>query len=323
MKRENIEKMLEGIDDKYISQAQESGVKHRNVKAGIAVAVLVVLVGAVGMYGGMKNQTQKVAKSNIFTGKDMKSSITKKIDTNNNITKEENTKKNVATEKVEIKENDRLSLAVKKGEKSEEVYKGMIINEGDYRYGMESSTPGIPLIVTGKVDGATLHIKNENGQIMIEKDQGTYEVLENNGEIESGKIIFWRPDKNSKYGSEVVVTLYKEKKIIGGIVVDIKSTGTSTYTVEYVGNIEIKNGAESMQSTLNTIKTVIHDMERDLERNAVPKKMLKDTKTRLKEYRKFFEKYEQKIKRTKNKEELYSEFLIEYNKMLDKFDKHK
>ena len=188
---------------------------------------------------------------------------------------------------------------------------------------MESSTPGIPLVVTGKVDGSTLHIKNENGQIMIEKDQGTYEVLENNGEIESGKTIFWRPDKNSKYGSEVVVTLYKEKKIIGGIVVDIKSTGTSTYTVEYVGNIEIKNGAESMQSTLNTIKTVIHDMERDLERNAVPKKMLKDTKTRLKEYRKFFEKYEQKIKRTKNKEELYSEFLIEYNKMLDKFDKHK
>ena len=51
--------------------------------------------------------------------------------------------------------------------------------------------------------------------------------------------------------------------------------------------------------------------------------MLKDTKTRLKEYRKFFEKYEQKIKRTKNKEELYSEFLIEYSKMLDKFDKHK
>lgn len=303
MKRENIEKMLEGIDDKYISQAQESGVKHRNVKAGIAVAVVVVLVGTVGIYGGVKNQTQKVAKSNIIT--------------------EKNTKKNVTTEKVEIKENDRLSLAVKKGEKSEEVYKGMIINEGDYRYGMESSTPGIPLIVTGKVDGATLHIKNENGQIMIEKDQGTYEVLENNGEIESGKIIFWRPDKNSKYGSEVVVTLYKEKKIIGGIVVDIKSTGTSTYTVEYVGNIEIKNGAESMQSTLNTIKTVIHDMERDLERNAVPKKMLKDTKTRLKEYRKFFEKYEQKIKRIKNKEELYSEFLIEYSKMLDKFDKHK
>ena len=303
MKRENIEKMLEGIDDKYISQAQESGVKHRNVKAGIAVAVLVVLVGIVGIYGGVKNQTQKVAKSNIIT--------------------EKNTKKNVTTEKVEIKENDRLSLAVKKGEKSEEIYKGMIINEGDYKYGMESSTPGIPLVVTGKVDGSTLHIKNENGQIMIEKDQGTYEVLENNGEIESGKIIFWRPDKNSKYGSEVVVTLYKEKKIIGGIVVDIKSTGTSTYTVEYVGNIEIKNGAESMQSTLNTIKTVIHDMERDLERNAVPKKMLKDTKTRLKEYRKFFEKYEQKIKRTKNKEELYSEFLIEYNKMLDKFDKHK
>lgn len=303
MKRENIEKMLEGIDDKYISQAQESGVKHRNVKAGIAVAVVVVLVGIVGIYGGVKNQTQKVAKSNIIT--------------------EKNTKKNVTTEKVEIKENDRLSLAVKKGEKSEEIYKGMIINEGDYKYGTESSTPGIPLIVTGKVDGATLHIKNENGQIMIEKDQGTYEVLENNGEIESGKIIFWRPDKNSKYGSEVVVTLYKEKKIIGGIVVDIKSTGTSTYTVEYVGNIEIKNGAESMQSTLNTIKTVIHDMERDLERNAVPKKMLKDTKTRLKEYRKFFEKYEQKIKRTKNKEELYSEFLIEYNKMLDKFDKHK
>ena len=303
MKRENIEKMLEGIDEKYISQAQESGVKHRNVKAGIAVAVVVVLVGIVGIYGGVKNQTQKVAKSNIIT--------------------EKNTKKNVTTEKVEIKENARLSLAVKKGEKSEEIYKGMIINEGDYKYGMESSTPGIPLVVTGKVDGSTLHIKNENGQIMIEKDQGTYEVLENNGEIESGKIIFWRPDKNSKYGSEVVVTLYKSGKIIGGIVVDIKSTGTSTYTVEYVGNIEIKNGAESMQSTLNTIKTVIHDMERDLERNAVPKKMLKDTKTRLKEYRKFFEKYEQKIKRTKNKEELYSEFLIEYSKMLDKFDKHK
>ena len=51
MKRENIEKMLEGIDDKYISQAQESWVKHRNVKAGIAVAVLVVLVGVVGIYG--------------------------------------------------------------------------------------------------------------------------------------------------------------------------------------------------------------------------------------------------------------------------------
>lgn len=313
MKRENIEKMLEGIDDKYISQAQKPEIKRRNVKAGIAAAVLVVLVGAVGIYGGMKNQTRKVAKSNIITGKDMKI----------NITKEENTKKNVATEKVEIKENDRLSLAVKKGEKSEEVYKGMNINEGDYRYGMESSTPGIPLVVTGKVDGATLHIKNENGQVMIEKDKGTYEVLENNGEIESGKIIFWRPDKNSKYGSEVVVTLYKEKEMLGGIVVDIKSTGASTYTVEYVDNIEIKNGAESMQSTLNTIKIVIHDMERDLKRNAVPQKMLKDTKNRLKEYRKFFEKYEKKIKNTKNKEELYSEFLVDYNKLSYKFNKAK
>lgn len=303
MKRENIEKMLEGIDDKYISQAQESGVKHRNVKAGIAVAVVVVLVGTVGIYGGVKNQTQKVAKSNIIT--------------------EKNTKKNVTTEKVEIKENDRLSLAVKKGEKSEEIYKGMIINEGDYRYGMESSTPGIPLVVTGKVDGSTLHIKNENGQIMIEKDQGTYEVLENNGEIESGKIIFWRPDKNSKYGSEVVVTLYKSGKIIGGIVVDIKSKGESTYTVEYVDNIEIKNDAESMKSTLNVIKTVIYDMERDLERDAVPKKMLPDTKKRLKEYRKFFEKYEKKIKNTKNKEELYSEFLVDYNKLSYKFNKAK
>lgn len=303
MKRENIEKMLEGIDDKYISQAQESGVKHRNVKAGIAVAVVVVLVGTVGIYGGVKNQTQKVAKSNIIT--------------------EKNTKKNVTTEKVEIKENDRLSLAVKKGEKSEEIYKGMIINEGDYKYGMESSTPGIPLVVTGKVDGSTLHIKNENGQIMIEKDQGTYEVLENNGEIESGKTIFWRPDKNSKYGSEVVVTLYKSGKIIGGIVVDIKSKGESTYTVEYVDNIEIKNDAESMKSTLNVIKTVIYDMERDLERNAVPKKMLPDTKKRLKEYRKFFEKYEKKIKNTKNKEELYSEFLVDYNKLSYKFNKAK
>ena len=303
MKRENIEKMLEGIDDKYISQAQESGVKHRNVKAGIAVAVVVVLVGIVGIYGGVKNQTQKVAKSNIIT--------------------EKNTKKNVTTEKVEIKENDRLSLAVKKGEKSEEIYKGMIINEGDYKYGMESSTPGIPLVVTGKVDGSTLHIKNENGQIMIEKDQGTYEVLENNGEIESGKTIFWRPDKNSKYGSEVVVTLYKSGKIIGGIVVDIKSKGESTYTVEYVDNIEIKNDAESMKSTLNVIKTVIYDMERDLERDAVPKKMLPDTKKRLKEYRKFFEKYEKKIKNTKNKEELYSEFLVDYNKLSYKFNKAK
>ena len=303
MKRENIEKMLEGIDDKYISQAQESGVKHRNVKEGIAVAVVVVLVGIVGIYGGVKNQTQKVAKSNIIT--------------------EKNTKKNVTTEKVEIKENDRLSLAVKKGEKSEEIYKGMIINEGDYKYGMESSTPGIPLVVTGKVDGSTLHIKNENGQIMIEKDQGTYEVLENNGEIESGKTIFWRTDKNSKYGSEVVVTLYKSGKIIGGIVVDIKSKGESTYTVEYVDNIEIKNDAESMKSTLNVIKTVIYDMERDLERDAVPKKMLPDTKKRLKEYRKFFEKYEKKIKNTKNKEELYSEFLVNYNKLSYKFNKAK
>lgn len=303
MKRENIEKMLEGIDDKYISQAQESGVKHRNVKEGIAVAVVVVLVGIVGIYGGVKNQTQKVAKSNIIT--------------------EKNTKKNVTTEKVEIKENDRLSLAVKKGEKSEEIYKGMIINEGDYKYGMESSTPGIPLVVTGKVDGSTLHIKNENGQIMIEKDQGTYEVLENNGEIESGKTIFWRTDKNSKYGSEVVVTLYKSGKIIGGIVVDIKSKGESTYTVEYVDNIEIKNDAESMKSTLNVIKTVIYDMERDLERDAVPKKMLPDTKKRLKEYRKFFEKYEKKIKNTKNKEELYSEFLVDYNKLSYKFNKAK
>lgn len=303
MKRENIEKMLEGIDDKYISQAQESWVKHRNVKAGIAVAVLVVLVGVVGIYGGVKNQTQKVAKSNIIT--------------------EKNTKKNVTTEKVEIKENDRLSLSVKKGEKSEEVYKGMTINEGDYRYGMESSTPGIPLVVTGKVDGATLYVKNENGQIMIEKDKGTYEVLENNGEIESGKIIFWRPDKNSKYGSEVVVTLYNNGKMTGGIVVDIKSTGESTYTVEYVDNIEVKSDAESMKSTLNVIKNVIYDMERDLERNAVPKKMLPDTKKRLKEYRKFFEKYEKKIKNTKNKEELYSEFLVDYNKLSYKFNKAK
>lgn len=303
MKRENIEKMLEGIDDKYISQAQESWVKHRNVKAGIAVAVLVVLVGVVGIYGGVKNQTQKVAKSNIIT--------------------EKNTKKNVTTEKVEIKENDRLSLSVKKGEKSEEVYKGMTINEGDYRYGMESSTPGIPLVVTGKVDGATLYVKNENGQIMIEKDKGTYEVLENNGEIESGKIIFWRPDKNSKYGSEVVVTLYNNGKMTGGIVVDIKSTGESTYTVEYIDNIEVKSDAESMKSTLNVIKTVIYDMERDLERNAVPKKMLPDTKKRLKEYRKFFEKYEKKIKNTKNKEELYSEFLVDYNKLSYKFNKAK
>lgn len=303
MKRENIEKMLEGIDDKYISQAQESWVKHRNVKAGIAVAVLVVLVGVVGIYGGVKNQTQKVAKSNIIT--------------------EKNTKKNVTTEKVEIKENDRLSLAVKKGEKSEEVYKGMTINEGDYRYGMESSTPGIPLVVTGKVDGATLYVKNENGQIMIEKDQGTYEVLENSEEIESGKTLFWRPDKNSKYGSEVVVTLYNNGKMTGGIVVDIKSTGESTYTVEYIDNIEVKSDAESMKSTLNVIKTVIYDMERDLERNAVPKKMLPDTKKRLKEYRKFFEKYEKKIKNTKNKEELYSEFLVDYNKLSYKFNKAK
>lgn len=303
MKRENIEKMLEGIDDKYISQAQESWVKHRNVKAGIAVAVLVVLVGVVGIYGGVKNQTQKVAKSNIIT--------------------EKNTKKNVTTEKVEIKENDRLSLSVKKGEKSEEVYKGMTINEGDYRYGMESSTPGIPLVVTGKVDGATLYVKNENGQIMIEKNKGTYEVLENNGEIETGKIIFWRPDKNSKYGSEVVVTLYNNGKMTGGIVVDIKSTGESTYTVEYIDNIEVKSDAESMKSTLNVIKTVIYDMERDLERNAVPKKMLPDTKKRLKEYRKFFEKYEKKIKNTKNKEELYSEFLVDYNKLSYKFNKAK
>lgn len=303
MKRENIEKMLEGIDDKYISQAQESWVKHRNVKAGIAVAVLVVLVGVVGIYGGVKNQTQKVAKSNIIT--------------------EKNTKKNVTTEKVEIKENDRLSLSVKKGEKSEEVYKGMTINEGDYIYGMESSTPGIPLVVTGKVDGATLYVKNENGQIMIEKDQGTYEVLENSEEIESGKTLFWRPDKNSKYGSEVVVTLYNNGKMTGGIVVDIKSTGESTYTVEYVDNIEVKSDAESMKSTLNVIKTVIYDMERDLERNAVPKKMLPDTKKRLKEYRKFFEKYEKKIKNTKNKEELYSEFLVDYNKLSYKFNKAK
>lgn len=303
MKRENIEKMLEGIDDKYISQAQESWVKHRNVKAGIAVAVLVVLVGVVGIYGGVKNQTQKVAKSNIIT--------------------EKNTKKNVTTEKVEIKENDRLSLSVKKGEKSEEVYKGMTINEGDYRYGMESSTPGIPLVVTGKVDGATLYVKNENGQIMIEKDQGTYEVLENSEEIESGKIIFWRPDKNSKYGSEVVVTLYNNGKMTGGIVVDIKSTGELTYTVEYVDNIEVKSDAESMKSTLNVIKTVIYDMERDLKRNVVPKKMLPDTKKRLKEYRKFFEKYEKKIKNTKNKEELYSEFLVDYNKLSYKFNKAK
>lgn len=303
MKRENIEKMLEGIDDKYISQAQESWVKHRNVKAGIAVAVLVVLVGVVGIYGGVKNQTQKVAKSNIIT--------------------EKNIKKNVTTEKVEIKENDRLSLSVKKGEKSEEVYKGMTINEGDYRYGMESSTPGIPLVVTGKVDGATLYVKNENGQIMIEKDQGTYEVLENSEEIESGKIIFWRPDKNSKYGSEVVVTLYNNGKMTGGIVVDIKSTGELTYTVEYVDNIEVKSDAESMKSTLNVIKTVIYDMERDLKRNVVPKKMLPDTKKRLKEYRKFFEKYEKKIKNTKNKEELYSEFLVDYNKLSYKFNKAK
>lgn len=303
MKRENIEKMLEGIDDKYISQAQESWVKHRNVKAGIAVAVLVVLVGVVGIYGGVKNQTQKVAKSNIIT--------------------EKNTKKNVTTEKVEIKENDRLSLSVKKGEKSEEVYKGMTINEGDCRYGMESSTPGIPLVVTGKVDGATLYVKNENGQIMIEKDQGTYEVLENSGEIESGKTLFWRPDKNSKYGSEVVVTLYNNGKMTGGIVVDIKSTGESTYTVEYIDNIEVKSDAESMKSTLNVIKTVIYDMERDLEINAVPKKMLPDTKKRLKEYRKFFEKYEKKIKNTKNKEELYSEFLVDYNKLSYKFNKAK
>ena len=303
MKRENIEKMLEGIDDKYISQAQESWVKHRNVKAGIAVAVLVVLVGVVGIYGGVKNQTQKVAKSNIIT--------------------EKNTKKNVTTEKVEIKENHRLSLSVKKGEKSEEVYKGMTINEGDYIYGMESSTPGIPLVVTGKVDGATLYVKNENGQIMIEKDQGTYEVLENSEEIESGKTLFWRPDKNSKYGSEVVVTLYNNGKMTGGIVVDIKSTGESTYTVEYVDNIEVKSDAESMKSTLNVIKTVIYDMERDLERNAVPKKMLPDTKKRLKEYRKFFEKYEKKIKNTKNKEELYSEFLVDYNKLSYKFNKAK
>ena len=199
----------------------------------------------------------------------------------------------------------------------------MIINEGDYRYGMESSTPGIPLVVTGKVDGATLYVKNENGQIMIEKDQGTYEVLENSGEIESGKTLFWRPDKNSKYGSEVVVTLYNNGKMTGGIVVDIKSTGESTYTVEYIDNIEVKSDAESMKSTLNVIKTVIYDMERDLERNAVPKKMLPDTKKRLKEYRKFFEKYEKKIKNTKNKEELYSEFLVDYNKLSYKFNKAK
>lgn len=310
MKREKIEKMLEGIDDKYIIQAQLKIRKYKKRKFETAAAIILIIVLCSTIYGGWKIKTQKIEGNNINTKKDAE-----------NITGTENKK---TMDRVEIKENERLSLTVKKRGKSEEIYKGMTINEGDYKYGVESSTPGIPLVVTDKVrDGATLHIKNENGQIMMEREKGIYEVVKNNGKIESGKTIFWRPAKNTKAGSEVVVTLYKNQQVIGGIVVNIKSIKNSTYKVEYVDNIEIKSDAESMKSTLSLIETVIHDMERDLERNAVPENMLSDTKKRLKEYKKFFEKYDGKIKNKKNKEELYTQFLVEYDKLTDKFNKKK
>ena len=259
-KKQMVEHMINSIDDKYIKQAAdykaknnrnaESSGKSRNsiyaeiAKVAIAACIIVALV--------------------LFIGRN-----------NFNNNKNNNSYNEVAqSQSLEIKENNRLHLSVgKNGEKV--LTKGMKVNVGKYDFSIESSQPGIPIIATDSQNGnSKITVKSDSGIIRVEKD-GAYETIEKETTITSGQTIFWSPSPGNETTAEVVICLFENEKIVSGVVVNIIPYKNSTYIVKYVDDVDIINQYEDVKGKLEAVKASRYDIEKDLQRGAVPENKIK------------------------------------------------
>ena len=301
-KKQMVEHMINSIDDKYIKQAAdykaknnrnaESSGKSRNsiyaeiAKVAIAACIIVALV--------------------LFIGRN-----------NFNNNKNNNSYNEVAqSQSLEIK-NNRLHLSVgKNGEKV--LTKGMKVNVGKYDFSIESSQPGIPIIATDSQNGnSKITVKSDSGIIRVEKD-GAYETIEKETTITSGQTIFWSPSPGNETTAEVVICLFENEKIVSGVVVNIIPYKNSTYIVKYVDDVDIINQYEDVKGKLEAVKASRYDIEKDLQRGAVPENKIKAAKSKNNKYKGFIKKYEKKINEMKNNQKLVDEFLEDYNKITEK-----
>ena len=302
-KKQMVEHMINSIDDKYIKQAAdykaknnrnaESSGKSRNsiyaeiAKVAIAACIIVALV--------------------LFIGRN-----------NFNNNKNNNSYNEVAqSQSLEIKENNRLHLSVgKNGEKV--LTKGMKVNVGKYDFSIESSQPGIPIIATDSQNGnSKITVKSDSGIIRVEKD-GAYETIEKETTITSGQTIFWSPSPGNETTAEVVICLFENEKIVSGVVLNIIPYKNSTYIVKYVDDVDIINQYEDVKGKLEAVKASRYDIEKDLQRGAVPENKIKAAKSKNNKYKGFIKKYQKKINEMKNNQKLVDEFLEDYNKITEK-----
>ena len=221
------------------------------------------------------------------------------------------------SQSVEIKENNRLHLSVGKNEEKL-LTKGMKVNVGKYEFSVESSQPGIPIIATDSQNGnSKITVKSDSGIIRVEKD-GAYETIEKQTTITSGQTIFWSPSPGNETTAEVVICLFENEKIVSGVVVNIIPYKNSTYIVKYVDDVDIINQYEEVKGKLEAVKASRYDIEKDLQRGAVPENKIKAAKSKNNKYKGFIKKYEKKINEMKNNQKLVDEFLEDYNKITEK-----
>lgn len=289
IKRKIAENMIASINDKYIKQAEKYKVQEKKnnkviifAKIAAAACFVIALVWVAEMKTGNNS------------------------DINNN--------RIVESKTAEISANERLHLATgKNGEKI--LAKGMEVNVGKYNFSIESSKPGIPIIITdSKNQKSKITVKSDSGIIRVEKN-GYYENVKKETTISSGQTIFWSPDSKDKSISEVIVCLFENEKIVSGVVVNIFPDEKSNYIVKYADNVKIIDQYNDIKGKLEAVKASQYDMEKDLQRGAVPEDKLEETKLKNTKYKKFINKYKDKLDQLKNNEKLEEKFINEYNKL--------
>ena len=89
-------------------------------------------------------------------------------------------------------------------------------------------------------------------------------------------------------------------------------------SIKYVDDVDIINQYEDVKGKLEAVKASRYDIEKDLQRGAVPENKIKAAKSKNNKYKGFIKKYEKKINEMKNNQKLVDEFLEDYNKITEK-----
>ena len=317
-KKQMAEHMLNSIDAKYIKQAADYRPKNNRNTESVRKVGKTESVGNAESIGIVKS-VRYAGIAKVAIAACIIVALVLFIGRNNfNNNKNNNSYNEVAqSQSVEIKENNRLHLSVGKNEEKL-LTKGMKVNVGKYEFSVESSQPGIPIIATDSQNGnSKITVKSDSGIIRVEKD-GAYETIEKQTTITSGQTIFWSPSPGNETTAEAVICLFENEKIVSGVVVNIIPYKNSTYIVKYVDDVDIINQYEEVKGKLEAVKASQYDIEKDLQRGAVPENKIKAAKSKNNKYKGFIKKYEKKINEMKNNQKLVDEFLEDYNKITEK-----